>query len=219
MDIIDKIINLETHLSQKEVAKRLGVTPATVRNWKKTGRVPKQKQQEKINRVYGANKRYMSDDTIKQAQHKINERNYKNMFTIRTISGRDYAARFLNEPEERSCKLQFLHEGYGHATGFYSFDQSKCQWAQAEMPPKIGLPKGQVFLRLLCIMKMDIDTDRDKDIRYFHTFGIVLNIKNDMELEQAINMLAAKAMVLTVKKGKRRDYVNSFLGYEITRIR
>ena len=70
-------------MSQKELANRLGVTTATIRNWKKQGQIPKQAQQQKLNRVYGANKRYITNDTITQAERKIREYNVKSVFEVR----------------------------------------------------------------------------------------------------------------------------------------
>lgn len=211
MDSISKILTLETHMSQKELAKRLGVTPATIRNWKKQGQIPKQSQAQKLNRVYGANKRYLENDTIEKAKTKIREYDTRWAFEVNTQK----AAKQSKHIKGKYAKKKFISE-IGNKTAFYSGDGKRAQYMQAE-DTGWGMKAGINGITLYGIVKAYVTTDDESSYEYMVSYKIPFDIKNDLEFDAALNKVEAKFFSMHIPNTKKnQNHVPyQFLGYSV----
>lgn len=214
MDSISKILTLEQHLSQKELAKRLGVTPATIRNWKRQGNIPKTEQASKLNRVYGANKRHFQKDTISRAERKIREYDARYAFEVKS----QRAAKQSRHIEDNYTKKKFI-EAVGNKTAFYSGDGRRAQFMGAE-PTAQGMQAGINGIVLHGVVQgfATYEDGSENPIYFYHIqYKIAMDIKSDLDLEQALRKAEDKFYNLhipnTRKNQNRVPY--QFLGYEV----
>lgn len=211
MDSIEKILTLEQHMSQKELANRLGVTTATIRNWKKQGQIPKQAQQQKLNRVYGANKRYITDDTITKAERKIREYDVKAVFEVR----HQKAAKQAKHIEGASAKNKFIAEA-GNLTAFYSGDGQRAQFMGAEDTGQ-GIKAGINGVTVYGVVRAYISTDDESSYDYMVSYKLPIDVKNDMEFDEALNRIEKEFFTHHIPNTKKnQNHVPyQFLGYKI----
>lgn len=214
MELYKKLLYLESHLSQKETARRLGVTERTLRNWKNLKTQPTPEQVKKINRIYGANRRRMSEKTITRTEKKIKKREQ----TPIRISAADFS-RSITDPSVRS---QFLMR-YGSYTGFYTIQNpSACQFMITPTP--YGKPAGRCGVELITVMTFQTESalenfrerhDGAEFGGFLYTHTHIEQEKNPLELYEAIERYEAKAFTMKRRQKKRTDIVVRFLGYVI----
>ena len=204
-------MTLETHMSQKELAKRLGVTPATIRNWKKQGQIPKAAQAQKLNRVYGANKRHFQNDTITKAKTKIRE--YDTRFVFEVKSQR--AAKQARHIEDKRSRQKFAAT-VGHQTAFYSGDGTRAQYMGAEHTG-YGMKAGINGVTVYGIVRAYITTNAENSYDYMVSYKIPFDLKSDLEFDAALNKVEEKfySMHIPNTKKNQNHVPYQFLGYSI----
>lgn len=202
---------LEQHLSQKELARRLGVTTATLRNWKKQGHIPKQQQEQKLNRVYGANKRYISDDTTTKANRKIREYDLRYAFEVKSQK----AAKMARNIEDKYTRNKFIAAA-GNMTAFYSGDGSRAQFMGAEDTGK-GLKRGINNITVFGVVRAYLTTDAESSYEYMISYKLPLDIRSDMEFDAALDRVEKEFYKHHIPNTKKnQNHVPyQFLGYRV----
>jgi transcriptional regulator with XRE-family HTH domain len=119
-----KIKTLESIYSQKEVAKKLGVSVATVRNWKTGKSLPRKEAEQKINRVYGHNKKKTTLSGLKKVvkTEKKREQKKKTDLQRRYVENDPFlvsAKKFIRGiTKDKEIINRFLSIGYEYVATF-----------------------------------------------------------------------------------------------------
>jgi len=233
ISIKKKILLLESVYGQKETARRLGVTQATLINYKNKNTIPpsKSKLEKKLNYVFGHSKKKTTFTDIKKTFRKENKRTERKQAKELTrvknndpvlvspkqfvrIHGFDKRLReeFFHVADfEFDEKIAtFPHIEYGQIVG--TFDQMRKNYGK---PPKVK--KVEVIGVYTIYMNTDPDEEKNRLVIKKFNIGILEGYQKFIPLAEFLPMVENKffSKTFTYKSGKRKDVPKQLLGYRL----
>ncbi|WID10850.1 putative DNA binding protein [Lysinibacillus phage phiG2] len=222
---MDKITELESLFGQKETAKRLGVSSATLRNYKTGKTKPPESKAKKVNRVYGQNKKKIKPEQVEKYKQKIEtkrrareeelKKNPKVISTRQWVKGQDF------EDFVTKNLLAKASEYIASPTGRVGQFLSPTQLLEKDFgingkDRKVlihGLYNTQFYSGGEWVNKNhDKTITQDKTDYIVSTFPITL--RRTMDLEQALEYFESKFHKTNNNEGRRRLNPVQFLGFQ-----
>jgi hypothetical protein len=221
-----KILALESIYGQKETARRLGVTPATLINWKKNDTIPakKQKQEKKLNYVYGHNKKKATFSDIKktfrQERKKAERKKEKLLDKKRTnrpniVSSKSFVTKQVKDKNTRqeimSNVTEYVATFGDTGTGQFvtGFDITSNYY---------GIPKRTKYVVAHGLYSNHYQAEHDDSYKgYYKEVKIPMldTFSRDVPLDQALEIVEGKFLSTVNNYGKRKDYAIQFVGYQL----
>jgi transcriptional regulator with XRE-family HTH domain len=208
-DFQQKITALEALFGQKEAAKRLGVSTSTLRNYKTGKSSPPRDKEKKLNRVYGQNKKKISEEKLETYQKKVQKKKETRRKQLLKNPKLISTQKFVEENfEEDYIQRNILAD----TPPFVAPIGSRGQFTDGFSP--FGIPKGTRMVTIMGIYTNEYDPDDLEKGDYVSSrFPILL--RREMNIEEALDYLEGKFFETTKNEGKRRLNPSKFIGYQL----
>lgn len=229
-ELLRKITELESVFGQKETARRLGISPSTLRNYK-TGKrktpLPKN-QTEKINRVYGQNKKHVTADKVQKYQSKVQKkRNVRKEFLLnnpKTISTKEWVR---SEYDEHYIISNVIEQAPPFVA---TIGKSAVQFMDAAeiFNGQYGLPAGTKSVTVYGLYATQFksggvwvnldnrdDDEIDEDKLDFVASPTLIMLRQEMNLSDALDYLESNFYKTGETTGRRRLSPSKFIGYQL----
>lgn len=211
--IQQRIVELESLFGQKETARRLGVSPSTLRKYK-TGKAPT-KSVTKLNRIYGQNKKKI--DPVKVDRYK------KNVATKQTARRK----KLLEQPkliptskwvrsefDEEYIKANILQDTTEYVA---TLDSLSVQFMNGDdiVSGRYGIAKGTKLVTIYGLYNSNYNPEEDAGKMDYIASRFPIMLRKEMNIEQALEYLEGKFFETTKQAGKRKLNPQRFIGFRL----
>ncbi|MCU7522769.1 MAG: helix-turn-helix transcriptional regulator, partial [Ignavibacteria bacterium] len=207
---IEKITELEALYGQKETAKKLGVSPSTLRNYKTGKTAPKKDKAQKVNRVYGQNKKKITPEKVERYKKNTETKKENRRKQIRNNPRLQSVQSWVNkEFTEDYIKRNILAE----APPFIAPIDGRGQFTDGASP--LGIPKGTKFVILYGLYTSDYNQGEGEGKQDYLSSRFPITLRKQMNVGEALDYLEGKFFQTSQQSGKRRLNPTRFIGYEL----
>lgn len=213
-----KIVELESIYGQKETARRLGVSPSTLRNYKTGKSKPQAKQLSKVNRVHGQNKKFVTEEKVERYKKNVETKQQARRKTLlanpKLIATGKWVRSQFDEAYIVANILQDTTEYVG------TLDSRTVQFLNGDdiVSKRYGIPytKGKpTTLTIYGLYNSNYNPEGDTDKMDYIASRFPVMLRKPMDLEQALEFLESKFYETTKQSGKRRLNPKQFIGFRL----
>lgn len=212
---LDKITELESLFGQKETAKRLGISPATLRRYK-TGKspIPKAKS-SKANRIYGQNKKKVIPEKVETYKKKVETKK------------KARKQHLLNNPKtqatvdwvQNNFEAQYIITNLLANTPEYvaTLTDRTVQFMNPEdlMNNKFGVQAATVSITIFGLYTSAYESSDNEEQQHIISSRFPLLPRKKRNLEETLEFVERKFFETTKTSGKRKLNPTRFIGYKL----
>ncbi len=223
--------NLQTYegmVGQKKAADKLGVSVSTFRAWKNGANVPKS-QAQKFNRVYGQNKKKLSDPSVQaKVERSIRTRENKSKVQLdRTKIKQQATNKWVYETFNATFIIVKILQEAPEFVAYIRGDQSKVQFftpTKMQMGKPAGINSVKVYGLYLNkyvyeqLMEDGLNPEDAEDGQtdmFVSLFPVQDGKPDTWDLDTMLEYMERKFMAGSKTVGRRRYEPCRFIGYEL----
>jgi transcriptional regulator with XRE-family HTH domain len=207
---LEKITELEALYGQKETAKKLGVSPSTLRNYKTGKTAPKKEKAQKVNRVYGQNKKKITPEKVERYKKNIETKKENRKKQLRKNPKLQSVQSWVKkEFDEEYIRKNILSE----APPFIAPIDGRGQLTDGTAP--LGIPKGTKYVYVYGLYTSDYNAGGDESKQDYVQSRIPITLRREMDVGEALDYLEDKFFKTSQQSGKRKLNPTRFIGYQL----
>lgn len=210
-----KILELESVFGQKETAKRLGVSPKTLQNYKTGKTVPKKEKAQKLNRVYGKNKEKVSEEKLEKYTKKIEK---KREVRKQYLKSKPRLISSVKWSKSQFKDAEFIQFAVTEQSEYVAITEGRTgQFVSPSdiLDSRYGLPKGTKFVTIIGVYTNQYEEQGNANYGDLFESRFPILLRKEMDLEQALDYLEGKFFETSQQKGKLKFMPTTFVGYKL----
>jgi transcriptional regulator with XRE-family HTH domain len=218
--VSDRLDQLQTIYSQKELASKLGVSERSIRNYQNGTSSPDKKTRDKLNQIFRSKKDQITEEKVsKRKKKKENKRagkkkaDEKKARAPHLITTDKFASQFK--------EWGYIQEGIISEGGEYVAvtDGNKAQFVTGEeiMLGRYGRPKGTKYVEIIGVYVNQYEHDDDLSNGDFQVNRLptLWSLTKEIELGDFLDQLEGKFMETERNQGKFKWSPVLFIGYRL----